>query len=64
MNDHQKCCVPQNKALPVSSPAWLFSGFFLYKDDMSKPKVDARQICGCLAENFEESGQGDRKGCD
>lgn len=39
-------------------------GFFLNKDDIRKAKVGAQQISGCLAENFEESGQDDRKGCD
>lgn len=61
-NDNQKPYVPLNKALPFRSPTWLLGGLFFFKDDISKAKVGARQVCGCLAENFEESGQDDRKG--
>lgn len=68
-NNHQKPYVLQNEALPFSSLTWFGFGFlsfffFFNKDDISKEKVGAQQISGCLAENFEESGQDDRKGCD
>lgn len=60
--NHQKPYVLQNEVLPFSSLSWfgfvsfLFFGvslvFFSNKDDISKAKVGAQKISGCLAENF------------
>ncbi|RLW03257.1 hypothetical protein DV515_00006531 [Chloebia gouldiae] len=57
------CLQSEKKILPQANTDLQLSTRY-HQDDMSKVKVVAQQISGCLAENSEESGQDDRKGCD